>query len=139
MREYACGSMKNENTKSFAELYELLEKSLHHKEWMERFEGLIADGIVFMSEDMHRTHKDQVEAAVKSANYAISKIEKFQDIFQSLNDEDQLQVSIILKALWMRRVSLATPEESAKAQAAAEVARFFTRGSEQLRKYPSAN
>jgi len=44
-----------------------------------------------------------------------------------------------MKSLWRRRVMLCTDEEAAKARAAAEVARFFTRGSEQLRKYPSAN
>lgn len=124
--------------KELEELQDMLNTTMREENWEDRIEGMIAEAIVNAGVAMLKD-KVTVEAVGDMARYVAEKVEQFRAIVKSLPFEEQMTISIIMKALWRRRMMLCTDEESAKAQAAAEVARFFTRGSEQLRKHPSAN
>lgn len=124
--------------KKLEELQDMLNEAMRKKNWDERIEGMIAEAIVNASIAMLKDELN-IEAVGDTARYAAEKVDQFRAIVKSLPFEEQMTVSIIMKALWRRRVMLCTDEESAKARAAAEVARFFTRSSEHMRKHPSAN
>lgn len=117
------------------ELQDMLNKAMREENWEDRIEGMIAEAIVDAGVAMLKD-KVNVEAVGDMARYVAEKVEQFRAIVKSLPFEEQMTISIIMKALWRRRVMLCTDEEAARARAAAEVARFFMQANKQE---PSAN
>lgn len=95
--------------------------------WDNKFDTIVMEAIFESCLDMMKSNGHEIDdlAAAQYIEYALEKLDTFRKLRREIPACYQGDFEIILKALWLRRTTLATPEESASAHAAGEVARFF--------------